>query len=632
MKRSPRLRLCTLSALLFLRLGAQLREDQVSLKINRLPETAAFRTAIHVGAAATGGQQLAITITNASGAEVVLRDWTVEFPWVGLTGPGDLLSTGGWDMGRSEARVWTPENGAGLSTGSYLLAKGAGGFSLAGFSTWRTFNAKLRYAPGKVIVTGDGEGRTMRAGETLALETVWLTHGADWQDLLFGYADQIARENHIKLNHPKPYVGWATWDYYGRNWTYDQVVANMDKLVEIYPQADFLQIDGGWWPQRGDYQLVRDSLQPDGMKRLGQLIHAKKLIAGVHLDGMRGDSKAQVAKEHPDYFLSNEKGGMLVQSTLNVGENLDYTFFDFSNPATCAYFKDVMANIRHNWGYDYLKVDFLRFGLNEFIHTAVGEDTVIVPHNRALTSVERFHLGLAAMRDGMGADAYFLACSAVFGPTFGHVDGLRTGADINPQFKQFKKCAVDNSGNFYLQGKVVYNDADYHVVRAKEDQDDTRVKAGNKDGRDMTLNEAEMWTHYVALCGGPRLNSDNFLTLREERRALFRFAAGFPTAERFVPLDFWSHARDEEDVSSVILTQAKGDAYLGVFNWTDNDRQIVLNGLTAADLKALTKISGAAVTQEGEGSVTVSLPARHSTIFKLAGGNFNRLRKAIQVK
>jgi alpha-galactosidase len=346
---------------------------------------------------------------------------------------------------------------------------------------------------------------------------------------------------------------------------------------------------------------------------------------------MRGDSKAQVAKEHPDFFLSDEKGGMLTESTVKVGDNLDYTFFDFSNPATAAYFTKVMTNIRRNWGYDYLKVDFLRFGINEFIHTAVGKDTAIVPHNRGLTSIERLHLGLAAMRAGMGADAYFLACSAVFGPTFGHVDGLRSGADINPEFKQFKKCAVDNSGNFYLHGKVVYNDADYHVARAKEDQDDTLVKAGNKDGKNMTLNEAEMWTHFVALCGGPRLNSDNLVTLREERRALFRFAAGFPTAERYVPLDFWAHARDDEDVSSAILTKAKGDVYLGTFNWTDADKKWVLTGLTAADLKGLSKVSGAAVTDATAGTLTITLPARHSTIFKLAGGDFDRLRKAIQL-
>lgn len=619
------------SLLLWARLTAGLQESEVSVEIVRQPATAALSRQIRVSAVEHGAQRLEIRLTNTSSADLSLTSWTVEFPWVGLSAPGDRLSTGGWDMGRSEARVWTPADAQQVTTGSYLLSKRTEGFSLAAFTTWRTFNAKLRYGSGKVIVTGDGEGRLLRAGETVALETVWLTSGADWQDLLFAYADEIARENRIRLNAPKPYIGWATWDYFGRNWTYEQVVANLTTLLEVFPSADFLQIDGGWWPQRGDYLLVRDNLQPEGMKRLGQLIRKNHLIAGIHLDGMRGDAKAQVAKEHPDFFLRDEKGRMLVDSAVKVGDNLDYTFFDFSNPATAAYFTDVMANIRRNWGYDYFKVDFLRFGINEFIRTAVGKTTAIVPHNRGLTSVERFHLGLAAMRQGMGADAFFVGCSSVFGPTFGHVDGLRSGADINPEFRQFKKCAVDNSGNFYLHGKVVHNDADYHVVRAREDQDDTLVKAANKDGKGMTLNEAEMWTHFVALCGGPRLNSDNLPTLREERRALFRFAANFPTAERYVPLDFWAHARSDEDVSSCILTQAKGDAYLGIFNWTDADKKWSVTGLTADDLKAFSKVSGAAVTETAPGAVTISLRARHSTLFKFTGGNFDRLRKVIQI-
>lgn len=620
-----------ISLLFSARLGASLEQNKVSITVDRQPTSSAYRHEIRISPVQNGAQRLEITLTNTSGAELSISSWKVEFPWVALTGANDLLSTGGWDMGRSEARVWSPAAAEKVTTGSYLLSKSADEFSLAGFTTWRTFNAKLRYVSGKVIVSADGEGRVLRAGETVALETIWLKSGADWQDLLFAFADEIARENHIRLNAPKPYIGWATWDYFGRNWTFDQVVANMDKLLEVYPKSDFLQIDGGWWPQRGDYMMVRENLQPDGMKRLGQLIRTKQLIAGIHLDGMRGDAKAQVAKEHPDFFLRDEKGRMLVDSTVKVGDNLDYTFFDFSNPATGAYFTDVMANIRRNWGYEYFKVDFLRFGINEFIHAAVGKSTVVVPHNRGLTSVERLHLGLTAMRKGMGADAFFVGCSAVFGPTFGHIDGLRSGADINPEFRQFKKCAVDNSGNFYLHGKVVHNDADYHVVRAKEDQDETLVKAANKDGKNMTFNEAEMWTHFVALCGGPRLNSDNLPTLREERRELFRFAAGFPTAERYVPLDFWAHARDDEDVSSSILTQAKGDAYLGIFNWTDAEKKWIVAGLTVEELKVFSKVSGAAVTEAAAGKVTITLPARHSSLFKLAGGNFDRLRKAIRI-
>ena len=162
-----------ISLLLGARLGASLHEAQVSVHVSRLPVAAPLHQEIRVSAAEQGAQRLTISVTNTSGADLSLSSWTVEFPWFSPMGPNDRISTGGWDMGRSEARVWSPAAAEKVTTGSYLLAKGPVGYSLAAFTTWKTFNAKLRFAAGRVIVTGEGEGRLLRAGETVALETVW---------------------------------------------------------------------------------------------------------------------------------------------------------------------------------------------------------------------------------------------------------------------------------------------------------------------------------------------------------------------------------------------------------------------------------------------------------------------------
>ena len=621
---------------------AQLREADVTTNIERTPASAPIRVVVRMtDAQPAAGQYLQVSITNTSEHDITLGALTAEFPYPRPEGANALIATGGWDMGLNETRVWPAATTAKLETGTFLLSGGTtpeSSATLAGLVTWKTFNSKLRWDNGTLIVRASGEGRVVKPGETVDMEKVWLAQNADWQDLLFAYADRIAAENNIRLNHPKPCVGWATWDYFGRDWTYGDVVANMDTLLQICPQAGMVQIDGGWWPSRGDYMLARPDLQPGGMKRLAQLIRSKNLTAGIHLDGMRGDAKSAVAREHPDYFLRDAAGKMLVESTINTGEHLDYTFFDYSNPAACDYMKRVMANIRRDWGYDYFKIDFMRFGLNEFIHTVIGKGTPIVPADHSLTSVERFHRGLAAMREGMGPDAWFLGCSAAFGPAFGHIDALRSGGDISPRFAAYKRRAADNSGNFYLHGKVVYIDADYLVARAAPDQDGARVKLDSKDGANLALNEAQMWAHYVALCGGPRLSSDKLPILRDERRALFLFAASFPTAERYIPLDFWTHARAADDPPSVILTAAKGDCYLGVFNWTDAEKTIVLGGLAAAQSAAQSAehaapgiVSGEVVVSapSAEGEITLALDPRHSAIFKIPGGDFDTLRHAI---
>lgn len=606
---------------------------QIKVEISRTPAQAALKIDARILPDGRGRRTIEVELTNTSSSDQKLGNMRVSFPWASLDETHDAVMAGGWDMGRTESRVHKPTD-KGIRTGTYLLARAGGAHALAGFVTWRVFQSKLSLAEDHLVVEADGESRLLRPGETVAMEKVWLADGNDWQDLLFGYADEIAAMNAIRLNRPDRFTGWATWDYYGRNWSFQNVIDNMDALLKIIPDADFLQIDGGWWPQRGDYTRVRESLQPDGMRRLGEAIRAKGLIAGIHLDGMRGDSKAMVAREHPAYFLHDQNGRMLVERTKNVGESLDYTFFDYSNPAACDYMRDALRQIRRDWGYTYFKIDFLRFGLGEFVRMATtdGGTREIVARDNRMTSLERFHRGMAAFREGMGKDAYFLGCSAVFGPTFGHVDGLRTGADINPQFRQYARCALDNSGNFYLHGKVVYNDTDYLVVRGKDDQDSTRVPVPHKDGSKTTFNEAEMWAHYVALFGRVKLSSDNLPILTEERRALVRLAASIPSSERFVPLDIWEHATSPDDPPCVMLGVQAGTVYLGLFNWSAASRDFHLDGFKGKDLQALKKLGGSGRVQSDEGTLTVGLPSRHSSIFAIEGADFDRLRKTIRIK
>ncbi|MDO8542500.1 MAG: alpha-galactosidase [Opitutaceae bacterium] len=603
-------------------LSAELHQDQVRLEVHRIPAAAKVQSVVRVSALERGAQSVEASVTNTSGAEISLQQLVLQFPWKLPDEKGLLLCAGGYDQGRAETRIYLP-GAEPLESGSYQMARYTGGAALAGFVTWRTFNSRIKFAGGKIIVTADGEGRLLRPGETVVLEKVRLAAGSDWQDLLFTHAAEIARENRIKLNRPKTYAGWATWDYFGQGWTFKNVTDNLDQLLEIHPKADLLQIDGGWWSRRGDYTTWRESLEPGGMKKLAQLIRAKGLTAGIHLDVMRVDPESMVVRDHPEFFLKDGRGRPLTD-----GKRM---FFDYSNPGARDYMRTTLATIRRDWGFDYFKLDFLRFGLNELIGPLVRPPHAIVPFDRGLTSVERLHLALAAFREGMGADAYLLACSAVHGPTFGHADGLRTGNDIHPNFDRLKQAAIDNAGYFHLHRQVVNNDADYLVVRAKEDQDATLARSAVKSGN-LTLNEAEMWTHYVGLFGGPKLNSDNLPTLREERRALFQRAVALPTADRFVPIDFWQHARAEDDPPAVMLGEAAGVVHLAVFNWTEEPRDIRLRGMKPAELKGVTKLHGSGAAAIDGSVLTVSLRPRHSMVFRIDRASFDPLRKTLMVE
>jgi alpha-galactosidase len=243
-----------------------------------------------------------------------------------------------------------------------------------------------------------------------------------------------------------------------------------------------------------------------------------------------------------------------------------------------------------------------------------------------MTSIERTRAGLKAMREGI-ADDYFLGCSAIFGPTFGIVDGLRTGGDIGAKFDLYETRCLQNGGNFYLNKSVVNADADYLVVRNKEDEEAERAWGDKFDGK-TTYNEAKMWSDYIALFGGPKISSDNLLTLRPERKKLIENSTSYKTASRFIPLDFWNHATNKKDAFNVMLAENEDGVYISIFNWGATDKKFNLSGLENTIL--VSPDSNKTLNLKGD-NFEFDLSSHSSTIVKVEGASFDNLRKSIQL-
>src|SRR5207248_2895248 len=120
----------------------------------------------------------------------------VSLPWVTVGGEHGLIAAGACSTGRwPPTLVFDPRNDrAEPVSGMYLLARTESGCALAGFLSWQTFWSKLHYRAGTLVMSADGEGRRIRAGETVTLERIRLIEGADWSGLLFAYAGAIAQE------------------------------------------------------------------------------------------------------------------------------------------------------------------------------------------------------------------------------------------------------------------------------------------------------------------------------------------------------------------------------------------------------------------------------------------------------
>ena len=549
---------------------------------------------------ANGFQRLAITLSNKGEQPLTIEKITVRIPLAEKLTKEQELIYGGSCMGRTPLLI---ENvGSQTKTSSShmyeMLRLSEGKYLFAGSLSWRIFLPNFTLKDGAIEIWSHGEGKQLKPGQTIQYEQIVLKRSDDWLALLDQFGAAIAVENGISKLKPADYKGWATWDYYGRVFTDKDVFKNMDALNKLTPDANMVQIDGGWWIERGDYQTVRPNL-PGGIKAIVSRIKSEGKTPGLHFDGFRGDAASEICKAHPEYFLHDQDGKMIVEVKEMPDKVMKYTYFDYSHPGARAHIAECIRNMKENWGVTYFKVDFMRYGLENDIKLKKKHVKSIKAHDPTITGVERFRLGMQAMREAMGPDSYFLGCSAVFGPCIGFVDGMRTGGDIHPRYEAFPERSLANLGNFYLSGKVFNGDADYVVFREAIDEDESVSQEDVKHGGSMTLNEAQMWADFNKIYGTARLHSDNLVTLRPERQALVKEVFQYPAMDETVPLDLWQHGKNKGDGFELVLARKGGEVYLGVFNWGETPKEY--------DVAAFGKAE------------PVKLDGRHSVILKYDG-------------
>jgi len=550
---------------------------------------------------ADGFQRLAITLSNKGTKPLAIERINVRIPVADkLTSDLEILY-GGSCMGRTP--ILRQNVGAATAKSSShmfeMVRLADGKYLFAGSLSWRIFLPNFTIKDGAIAIWSDGEGRQLKPGETISYEQIVLKRGDDWLMTLDQFGTAIAAGNGIKKLKPADFKGWATWDYYGRVFTAKDIYGNMDVLKKIAPDANIVQIDGGWWTERGDYQSVRPDLLPGGIKEIVSRITSEGKIPGIHIDGFRGDENSGIYKAHPEYFLHALDGKLIVEVNNKGDKVMRYIYFDYSHPGARAHIADCIKNMKDNWGIRYFKVDFMRYGLKNDTLGKNKNAEGIKAYDPTITSVERFRLAMKTMREAMGPNTYFLGCSAVFGPCIGFVDGMRTGGDIHPRYGAFPERSLANLGNFYLNGKVWNADADYLVYREAADEDATVSQEDVKHGGSMTLNEAQMWADFNKLYGTARLSSDNLMTLRPERQALVKEVFRYPAMDETVPLDLWQHSKNKGDGFDLVLARKGEDIYLGVFNWGEKPKDYALQSFGKAE--------------------PVKLDGRHSVILKYEG-------------
>ena len=204
---------------------------------------------------------------------------------------------------------------------------------------------------------------------------------------------------------------WCSWySLYG--WIHERIILKTLKDLNDMP-FDVFQLDDGWQISHGDWEANRKF--PAGMAALAEKIYATARTPGIWLAPLMVSPDSQLVKEHPDWLLRDDSGKPVLAGITWSGN--PYAL-DSSHPAVLEWIDKLVRKVR-DWGYGYLKLDFLYTG------ALIGNRFKDIPREVA------YRNALQVIREA-ARDAYILACGAPIIPSLGLCDGLRVGPDVAP--------------------------------------------------------------------------------------------------------------------------------------------------------------------------------------------------------
>lgn len=415
---------------------------------------------------------------------------------------------------------------------------------------------------------------SLAPGETRSTDWAYLQLADLRQsDPLAAYAEAAARENEARLPAHTP-VGWCSWYHYFDRVTERDLLGNLDALVherETLP-LDFVQLDDGFQAQVGDWFETKPTF-PNGLRWLAQRIRDHDLTPGLWLAPYIVRSDARLLRQHPDWFLRDEHG-----RRVTAGFNWARWCYalDPTHPAVRAHVRRLIETAVREWGFPYLKLDFLY--------------AAALPAKRydpTLTRAQAMRLALGDIRAAAGPDTFLLGCGCPLGSAVGLVDGMRVSTDVapdwdptllTPRLAPLMRREMDFVGVRNAIRNTI-NRAPLHRRWWLNDPDCLLVR-----DHDTNLTEAEVRSlaTAIALSGGMFLVSDDMSRLRPERQRYI--AALLPVLGATAHAPGWLDS-EMPDLLRLPLTGAAGEwLVVGVFNWDSQRRERSLD-LTALGLQ-----------------------------------------------
>ncbi len=376
-----------------------------------------------------------------------------------------------------------------------------------------------------------------------------------------------ARKNKLFNGPPSVY---CTWYYYGKTVSEEDVLENLEEIKSRGLPFDVYQIDDGWENCYGDWHS--NEKFPSGMKALADKIKSAGLMPGIWSSPINVHESASVFKEQPHWFLYHNDGS----PCLFLMNGKAYRVLDITHPQAVAWAADIFKTLRQ-WGYMYHKLDFTRAAV-------IQEDCIY--HDDRIPMAKAYRDAVAAIRESMGHDAYFLMCGGLYDPLIGIVDGQRSGSDTLSMWS-LTTIKAGKAAPFTIKQSVLRywmnfwwdNDPDSLMVRRQKE----RTLGLNLTYGLLTEDEVETSALNQYMSGGLICSTEPLKQIDDDR--LYALRRIMPvTRTKPIPRSMFSAER----YPSLVDVENEGGKWhtLCFINWSDSSPMLcefILNGDVLGD-------------------------------------------------
>jgi alpha-galactosidase len=402
-------------------------------------------------------------------------------------------------------------------------------------------------------------------GDSVASPVVFVGFGPDWRDLLVEYADaNAAQAPMLEWAGGVPF-GWNSWGKIQQKIDFNKAIAVSDFFGATLQPAGFsnsgtvyVNLDSYW-----------DNLNSNQLAQFAAYCHAKGQKAGIYWSPFV--DWGRVATRLVEGTASTPYQQIWLRDSSGNPIDLDGAYaVDPTHPATKSRI-DHYLGMFNDWGYDYIKLDFLSHGALE---SSVRFDP------KVQTGIQAFNQGMQVIDDKIGGRMFISESIAPLFP-YRYAHARRVSCDTYGAGVGFASAEYElNSAayGFWMSGRLYrYNDPDEMVFEGYTPADNmmrlvSAVVSGTVflDGDDLST------------VAGQTL-AKNYLT-----NAPLNAVAALGRA--FRPVE----ANSGTGAATTFVLSAGSVTYLGVFHFTPNAETLAIDlaraGLNAAQAYTVTDL------------------------------------------